>query len=1022
MEWAESAGYLLWQNAWTVLLPALAVAMLTRFLPCRPATRHSLWVVVLVWFVAPLMLPRVPEVTVDRHLRSVQVPEPNRPSAALEAPTTTLPRPIARRDDATTTSDQPIRMHVAPRAAAPRLSTIHRTTPVLSDPAALGPAGDSSPLGLVAAARPIEAASDTAEACEATVPPVGTVTSSVEISSSESSVTSSPSVVLLQPTWRWSTMLTGIQRQAAEALSTTATVWAAWVAGLESVREAVLRLPTIPGSVWLTGSALLATVMFLRIWWFRRVTSRALPAPRWVVREAARVARGIGLRRAPTVLMVETRVSPLVSSGVTPTLVLPVGLWTALDRAGRRAILCHELAHLLRRDHWVRWIELLVTALYWWHPLTWWVRRRIRDEADLCCDAWVTWLMPQGRRAYAEALLHTNEYCSGNSVPTVGMAVATPGARNLSRRLTMVMTQTIRPRVSLGGTALVLAVMLGGWMTTPALSCPPKDDEAAGLTKAGHAQGHSEGHGASHAIGISGTSPAVLTITTSAGGDDDDDDAKAASKDRPRAQRRSPEARAESDDARGGEEIVRTYAIPEGKRDLLVKLMIRDDVPIRVAATPDGIEVHATARQHATFKAFVDVIRPEFGYDSFRIGGEKGEALQGLLSLDDVQVIVSGEDDGMQIRGTKEERDAIGAFIRMIDPDGDHGPRRTPRPDRRERTQAAPTPFAVPTPGTPAPALAPTAPRAPKPPRAAKAPRGGGIAGVPFAPDMPELHKLELPKVAIPRLAVIPKDAEESLAAVDEHLAKMLKDTNGDLNAEFHESIAKALEQAGVNNEQIRSKVQRALEAARIQAQQSVRNAGNQARQARRQAENLQRQAERLQQQAERLREQADRLREQADQESNQERSDSMRRRSSDLETRMTDLEQHVRTLEVQSDELEAHADQIESEAENQADLVLAQLDSHENELAEQLDAADADVQFGDCDDDEDNADDSDQAADSDEDNTSIWTPAPETASSWSPATFGVANERAMESDWRAAYEAAKQSAGSIWERNGIEY
>ena len=58
-------------------------------------------------------------------------------------------------------------------------------------------------------------------------------------------------------------------------------------------------------------------------------------------------------------------------------------------------ILAHELAHLRRRDHWVRAVELIVSTVYWWNPLVWVIRRQIHQAEDLCCDAWVRWAFPE---------------------------------------------------------------------------------------------------------------------------------------------------------------------------------------------------------------------------------------------------------------------------------------------------------------------------------------------------------------------------------------------------------------------------------------------------------------------------------------------------------------------------------------------------------------------------------------------------------------------------------------------------
>jgi hypothetical protein len=186
--------------------------------------------------------------------------------------------------------------------------------------------------------------------------------------------------------------------------------------------------------------------------------------------------------------MVRDRVSPLIWCGRKPRLILPIELWTQLDKHGRKAILAHELAHLKRRDHWVCWGEMFISILYWWHPLVWWIRRRIAEEADLSCDAWVTWLMPQGRRAYAEALLKTKQFVgeSRAAAPAGGLGVTTVGARRFARRLTMVMTRSGRPRTSIFGVLLATSLAAAGWVANPALSCPPEEKAAkeAKLAKA----------------------------------------------------------------------------------------------------------------------------------------------------------------------------------------------------------------------------------------------------------------------------------------------------------------------------------------------------------------------------------------------------------------------------------------------------------------------------------------------------------------------------------------------------------
>ena len=81
------------------------------------------------------------------------------------------------------------------------------------------------------------------------------------------------------------------------------------------------------------------------------------------------------------------------------------GVVNSLGQAAWRGILAHELAHLRRRDHWVRRLVLIAGLAWWWHPVYWLTRRRLDAEAELACDEWAVAAIPEGRLAYAEALL-----------------------------------------------------------------------------------------------------------------------------------------------------------------------------------------------------------------------------------------------------------------------------------------------------------------------------------------------------------------------------------------------------------------------------------------------------------------------------------------------------------------------------------------------------------------------------------------------------------------------------------------
>ncbi|HSD27412.1 MAG TPA: M56 family metallopeptidase, partial [Vicinamibacteria bacterium] len=176
-------------------------------------------------------------------------------------------------------------------------------------------------------------------------------------------------------------------------------------------------------AVWMLLASGALAVAGLAAWRFRRfgrLLACARPAPPALADRASALAARLGLRRAPRVLVLPARIPPLLwPQRGGPLLLMPQSLLADLRDDELDALLTHELAHVRRRDHWVRLVEIAATALFWWYPVTWWARRALRRAEERCCDEWVLRVLPRSAQAYANGLLKSLDLVAAAPVPAV---------------------------------------------------------------------------------------------------------------------------------------------------------------------------------------------------------------------------------------------------------------------------------------------------------------------------------------------------------------------------------------------------------------------------------------------------------------------------------------------------------------------------------------------------------------------------------------------------------------------------
>ena len=127
---------------------------------------------------------------------------------------------------------------------------------------------------------------------------------------------------------------------------------------------------------------------------------------------------------------------------------IPEALLDELGETELRFVLAHELAHIVRRDHVVRWLESVACVLFWWNPIVWIARRELRVNEEICCDALVLARLSPNPKSYANTLLCVVEFLATPTFRPPALASAIHNGGSLQRRFTMILSQTIPTRAS----------------------------------------------------------------------------------------------------------------------------------------------------------------------------------------------------------------------------------------------------------------------------------------------------------------------------------------------------------------------------------------------------------------------------------------------------------------------------------------------------------------------------------------------------------------------------------------------
>ncbi len=243
--------------------------------------------------------------------------------------------------------------------------------------------------------------------------------------------------------------------------------------GAVAISESGMALDplAILGLIWAAGALVVIGFAIAQSLQLKQILAVSDPASNEIEDRVHDLSGQLGVRRPPPTVQVMDRVPPMLWAFLgSVRLILPTELLRSLGPRETDTLLAHELAHLSRRDHWVRHLELAALALFWWNPIAWWATKRLRRAQELCCDQRVAELLPDHRRAYADTLLETARFLSGRRLPLGSPARAMADLTQLKGRIQMIMTTSRPGRMSLATRLVAAAILVAVLAVTPILT------------------------------------------------------------------------------------------------------------------------------------------------------------------------------------------------------------------------------------------------------------------------------------------------------------------------------------------------------------------------------------------------------------------------------------------------------------------------------------------------------------------------------------------------------------------------
>ncbi|MEL6105545.1 MAG: M56 family metallopeptidase [Planctomycetota bacterium] len=208
-------------------------------------------------------------------------------------------------------------------------------------------------------------------------------------------------------------------------------------------------------ATWFSVTAYLAIRLVVGLSAAARIANRS----KTITGEITRLCE---LPRGPftTVCQSDETCVPVTVGFLRPTILLPAD-WRTWHPEKLEAIVAHEFTHVARRDFLISIGAELNRCLYWFHPLSWWLRTRLSDLAEHACDDAAIG-QTGDRTGYAKHLLEVASRVSGASGRVIQPASAMARESNVASRIATILDfkRPLSEQLSWKSTTLIVLIMV----------------------------------------------------------------------------------------------------------------------------------------------------------------------------------------------------------------------------------------------------------------------------------------------------------------------------------------------------------------------------------------------------------------------------------------------------------------------------------------------------------------------------------------------------------------------------------